>query len=176
MAQERKNGKTWVLALLMGILLVLLVFLALPLLRTQDNLLPGNEAPDFAFTDFENRSHTLSSYRGQVVVLNFWASWCDPCTEEAAILEKAYQNYKDQGVIFLGIAYSDTERESRAYLESNAITYPNGPDLGTKISTQYRVGGVPGTFIIDPQGNLSAIKIGPFTGLEELEALILQAQ
>jgi len=177
MTEQKKQGKAGILVLLLGGLLVLLVILALPLIRAREaGLKAGSEAPDFTFTDFEGSTHTLSSYRGNVVVINFWASWCDPCAEEAAILEQAYQEYGDEDVVFLGIAYSDTESKSRAYVDDYGVTYPNGPDKGTKISPEYHVAGVPETFIIDPAGVLAAVKIGPFSSLEELETLILQAK
>ena len=88
---------------------------------------------------------------------------------EARELEAAYQYYKDGGeVIFLGLAYVDTEPNSLAYLKKFGITYPNGPDLATRVSQQYRVRGVPETFIIDQQGRLAYFKAGPFSSTQEI--------
>jgi cytochrome c biogenesis protein CcmG/thiol:disulfide interchange protein DsbE len=102
------------------------------------------------------------------VVINFWASWCKPCEQEALELEQAYQIYKDQGVVFLGVDYVDTETEARKYLEKFGITYPNGPDLGTRISQAFRIRGVPETYIANADGRLVAVKIGPYQSLSEI--------
>jgi cytochrome c biogenesis protein CcmG, thiol:disulfide interchange protein DsbE len=121
----------------------------------------GQLAPDFELQTFDGQTLSLADLRGQVVVINFWASWCKPCEEEAADLENAWQTYRDRGVVFVGVAYVDTDTESRRYLERLQITYPNGPDLGTRISQRYRVRAVPETFVVDRTGNLASVYVGP---------------
>ncbi len=121
----------------------------------------GEVAPDFALATFDGQAYALSDLRGQVVVVNFWASWCKPCEQEAAELENTWRRYKDQGVVFLGVDYVDTETEARAYLQRFDITYPNGTDLGTRISQAYRIQGVPETYFVDKTGTLAHVKIGP---------------
>jgi cytochrome c biogenesis protein CcmG/thiol:disulfide interchange protein DsbE len=123
----------------------------------------GELAPTFDLQTFDGDTLRLSDLRGQVVVINFWASWCKPCEEEADELENAWRHYKDQGVVFLGVDYTDTEPEARAYLARFDITYPNGPDLGTAISHSYRIRGVPETFVVDQEGILRALFVGPTT-------------
>jgi cytochrome c biogenesis protein CcmG/thiol:disulfide interchange protein DsbE len=124
-------------------------------------------APDFTLTTFDGQMIHLAELRGQVVVVNFWASWCTPCADEAPDLEAAWQTYKDQGVMVVGVDYLDTEAEALAYLERFDITYPNGPDLGTKIAQAYRIRGVPETFVIDREGNVVYFQMAPLT-LEQL--------
>lgn len=131
-------------------------------------------APDFTLTLMDGTPIKLSDLRGQVVVVNFWASWCAPCRQEAAELEAAYQQYKDKGVDFLGVAYTDTERNAKAYLEEFGITYKNGLDYKTAISEQYRITGVPETFIIDRKGEISDFVMVPLT-LPQLNTLIERA-
>jgi len=107
------------------------------------------------------------------VVVNFWASWCKPCEQEAADLESAWQYYKPRGdVVFLGVDYVDTEPEAKAYLQKFNITYPNGPDLRTVASQAYRIGGVPETYIIDRNGKLAYAQIGPFSSLNSIRSVI----
>ncbi len=129
----------------------------------QSNLDPveAGKAPDFALTNFDGETIQLSELEGQVVVLNFWASWCIPCRDEAPYLEATWRKYKDQGVVFIGIDYVDTESEALAYLEEFDITYFNGPDLGTRISRDYRTQGIPETFYIGKNGEIRGVQIGP---------------
>ncbi len=154
----------------------LLAVLGFGLIRTQQGPIGvGSEVPEFSLTTFEGEQIDIMGLRGQVVVINFWASWCKPCEQEAAELEQAYQMFKTQGVVFLGVNYVDTEREALAYLDRFAITYPNGPDLRTRISQAFRIRGVPETYIIGPDGRLVSVKIGPFVSLDEIVRTVEEA-
>jgi cytochrome c biogenesis protein CcmG/thiol:disulfide interchange protein DsbE len=155
-------------------LMVLLVILALGLQRTQQGPISiGDRVPNFTLTTFEGEQVELTDLEGKVVVLNFWASWCKPCEQEAADLENAWRQYQPSGeVVFLGVDYVDTESEARAYLEKFGITYPNGPDLGTRISQAFRIKGVPETYFIDRNNTLQHVQIGPFSSLAQIQANI----
>lgn len=160
--------------LLWGGLTLLLVILGVSLLRAQQGQVgQGEKAPDFTLNAFDGTTYQLSDLRGKVVVVNFWASWCESCKPEAADLEQAWKMYKPRGdVIFLGVDYVDTEPEALAYLEEFGITYPNGPDLRTKISQAFRIRGVPETYVIDREGAIAHRQIGPFRSLDEILAVI----
>jgi cytochrome c biogenesis protein CcmG/thiol:disulfide interchange protein DsbE len=136
----------------------------------------GERAPEFTLTTFDAQSLDLAGLRGQVVVVNFWASWCIPCKDEAPMLEGAWQQYKDRGVVFIGVDYVDTETEALKFLRQYNVTYPNGPDLGTRISQAYRIDGVPETYLVDQNGTLAFVKIGPLVSqaelAQEIEALL----
>ncbi len=152
----------------------LLALLAFGLLRNQEGPVSvGEEVPDFTLTTFDGDQIRSDDLKGKVVVLNFWASWCKPCEQEAAELETAWRNYQPRGdVVFLGVDYVDTETEALAYLEKFDVTYPNGPDLRTKISQAFRIRGVPETYIIDRDGKLAAFKISPFLSLAEIQSMV----
>jgi cytochrome c biogenesis protein CcmG/thiol:disulfide interchange protein DsbE len=152
------------------VVLGLLAVLALGLLRSQQGpVAEGQTAPVFTLTTFDGEQIDLAKLSGKIVLINFWASWCKPCEQEAADLEAAWRHYEPGGqVIFLGVDYVDTEPEARAYLSRFDITYPNGPDLGTRISQAYRIRGVPETYVVGPDGKLAFVKIGPFESLSEI--------
>ena len=127
----------------------------------QDEALPtSNLAPDFELTTFDGETIWLSDFRGSIVVINFWSSWAAPCRDEAPVLQRIWEQYQDQGVIFVGIAYSDTQRNALAFIDEYDITYPNGPDVGLHISDDYHITGVPETFVVDQNGNIAHSIIG----------------
>ncbi len=118
-------------------------------------------ANDFTLPLFSGGEITLSSLKGDPVVINFWASWCDPCRDEAPALEKAWQLYRDRGVTFIGVDLQDTEEAALAFIEEFGITYPNGPDLNGRIMIDYGVGGIPVTFFVDREGMIASRWVGP---------------
>jgi cytochrome c biogenesis protein CcmG/thiol:disulfide interchange protein DsbE len=128
---------------------------------------PDDEAPDFEMQFFNGHewedapTAQLSDFAGHPVVLNFWASWCVECKVEAELLEDTWQAYRDDGVVFLGVAYIDVEPRSLEYLDDYDITYPNAPDLRSSISSKYDITGVQETFFIDGDGNVVHIQLGP---------------
>ncbi len=113
--------------------------------------------------------------RGKVVLVNFWASWCKPCEQEAAELQQAWEFYQPSGeVVFLGVDYVDTEPDARIYLKKFNITFPNGPDLGTRLAQRFRIKGVPETFILDRNGIVQYVKVGPFESVQEIQMILDQ--
>ncbi len=172
--EETANTSTrsWGKALAYGAVMALLGLLGWGLVRTQAGPRAQGPAPDFTLSTFNGDQITLSDLRGQVVVINFWASWCPPCRDEAPYLEATWRKYRDQGVVFIGVDYLDTEPEALTYIEEFNITYPNGPDLGTLISQAYRIQGVPETFFVAKDGTLRGVKVGPLVP-PELEEKIM---
>ena len=160
--------------LLWGGLALLLMVLVVGLIQSQQGQVgQGEMAPDFELKSFSGETYQISDFRGSVIVVNFWASWCESCKPEAADLEAAHQYYQPRGdVLFLGVDYVDTEPEALAYLEEFQVTYPNGPDLRTKISQAFRITGVPETYIINQNGVIVYVRVGPFRSLEEIKSFI----
>jgi cytochrome c biogenesis protein CcmG/thiol:disulfide interchange protein DsbE len=171
--RENRRPK-WGRMLVWGGLMLLLAIVAVGLFqRQQGPVAIGQKVPDFVLTTFDGQQFNSRDLLGKVVVLNFWASWCKPCEQEAADLEAAWREYEPGGeVVFLGVDWTDTETAALAYLERFDITYPNGPDLGTRISQAYRTTGVPETYIIDKAGNLAYVKLSPFLSVAEIKAAI----
>jgi len=188
MSQEPNTAPTpkrgvplWAQILVWIGLLGLLGLLAAGLLKAKNPILGiGSSVPDFTLTLFSGYEYNgapevkLSDLSGKVMVINFWASWCQPCASEAADIEAAWRSYEETGqVVFLGVDYVDTEPEARAYMTEFNLSYPNGPDMGARISQIFnRNLGVPETYVIDRQGVLRFIQIGPFQSVAEIQAII----
>ena len=117
---------------------------------------PAFEITVFPFEQLERtgESFRLGDLKGQTVVINLWASYCIPCQQEARMLEGVYQDYRAQGVVFLGINTDDIDSDARAYLEEYGVTYPNAPDKGGAIEDDYRITGIPETFIVNADGEI----------------------
>jgi cytochrome c biogenesis protein CcmG/thiol:disulfide interchange protein DsbE len=120
----------------------------------------AKRAPSFTLPLFEGGTLRLEDLRGKVIFLNFWASWCPPCRAEARTLEAASREYRDRGIVFVGVDIQDKEEDARAFLREFAITYPNGIDRGNRIAFDYGVWGVPETFIVDREGRISYKHVG----------------
>jgi cytochrome c biogenesis protein CcmG/thiol:disulfide interchange protein DsbE len=130
----------------------------------------NREAPDFTLDLFEGGTFTLSENRGQPVVMNIWASWCMSCRQEAADMEQGWRDFRDQGVIFVGVNVMDNRGDAEAFLEEFDVTYPNGPDE-SDIYFQYGATGTPETFFIDRDGVIVQKFMGPISA-EQLSAYV----
>lgn len=111
-------------------------------------------AHDFEMDTFDGGVVRLSDFEGKIVVLNFWASWCPPCRWEMPFFETMHQEYKDQDVVFLGVAISDTLENARGFAESTGVTYPIGLDDTGEIARNYNVVSLPTTFFIGKDGTV----------------------
>ena len=120
-------------------------------------------APEIRMPLFDGGELVLSEYRGQPIVINFWASWCPPCRVESPALERTWQLYSDRDVLFVGVDIQDTENEGRAYVEEFDLTYPNGTDGDGKITVDYGVIGLPVTFFVNRDGIVERRWVGAVT-------------
>jgi len=159
-AKPEKGAKAgWIIA---AVAIGFLIILGYGL-RTQSGSPIGAPAPDFTLSLFDGGQLYLADQIGSVVVVNFWASWCIPCRDEAPALEKLWQEYEDRRVVFLGVNYKDVESKALPFIEEFNVTYPNGSDPYNRISAAYRITGVPETFLISRDGRLLEWWVGPIT-------------
>lgn len=161
----------WAVSIFIGVSLIL-ILVGIRLFQNEDTRIAIGEHPqDFVLETFSGEVIETTTLRGKVVLINFWASWCGTCDEEAVLLEQAWQIYQAElpgRVAFLGVAYMDTEPGSLKFLSEYGMTFPIGPDLRGAISKAYQVNSVPETYILDAEGTLRYIKFGPFSSLDEI--------
>ena len=117
-------------------------------------------APDFTLDLMDGDQLLMSELSGSPVVINFWASWCTPCRDEAAGLERTWRDYEGRSVVFVGIDIQDSEADARFYLEEFDVTYPNGRDADGKITVEYGVVGLPVTFFVSKEGVIERRWVG----------------
>ncbi len=133
-------------------------------------------APDFVLTTYDGQRLQLSDFRGQVVLLNFWASWCPPCRVEAPVLQRAAERLDSAGLVVIGIDVWDDAAQARAFLDEFGVTYPNVEDTTRSIPVEFGVTGLPETFVISRSGVLVSRWVGPINDeqLADLVAPLLQ--
>jgi len=124
----------------------------------------GATAPAFTLNRLEGPGKiSLAAYRGKPVVLNFWASWCNPCKSEAAVLERDWTRYRGRGVVFLGVDYHDLAPDARNFVRHHALTFPMLEDGSGSVTGRYGISQVPETYVLSRQGRVVAHLAGPIT-------------
>jgi cytochrome c biogenesis protein CcmG/thiol:disulfide interchange protein DsbE len=172
--RQRSLSPAWIAVGVIGIVVLGLLGYAL-IGVTSDPPQVGSPVPDFALTALDGSPMNLSGQQGKPVVVNFFASWCAPCREEAAALEQTWRAYQDRGVQFFGIAYKDADSKAQAFLDEFDVSYPSTVDPSNRTARSYGLTGVPETFVIDQQGLLVRHFLGPISQAqlsEELDRLL----
>jgi cytochrome c biogenesis protein CcmG/thiol:disulfide interchange protein DsbE len=123
--------------------------------------LVGRMAPNFTLSRLDGPPMTLSRLRGQVVVINFWASWCAECKVEQAALDQTWQQFQDSGVVVVGVNFEDETAAARGYVRTADVTYPVVEDTDSSTALAYGLRGVPETFIVNRSGRVVNRIIGP---------------
>ncbi len=164
---KTRRSIPWIWLIVVGITVPLVVVLAIGLQRDPRAIpspLVGKLAPPVTLQLFDRTTLNTERYRGHVLIMNFWASWCYPaCYEEAPELQQVWERYKEQGVIVIGINVQDQEVAAAEFIRRFGQTFPNGMDQTGRISIDYGVYGVPETFIIDAQGRITYKHVGAIT-------------
>ncbi|MFO1504507.1 MAG: TlpA disulfide reductase family protein [Steroidobacteraceae bacterium] len=138
---------------------------------------PAGPAPTFQLASMAGKPVSLDQYKGQVVMINFWASWCGPCREEMPILEKLHAKYKPMGFTMIGVNVEPDSAEAAKWLKATPVTFPILFDTKSEVSKLYAVQSMPSTVIIDRKGNLRWLHRGYKAGdeneyLNQIRALV----
>jgi cytochrome c biogenesis protein CcmG, thiol:disulfide interchange protein DsbE len=156
-----------------GLVALLFILLAWSLASDEgDALDSGSPAPDFTLERLDRDGElALSSLKGKAVVLNFWASWCIPCKEEAPVLERLWREHRDRGLVVVGLDAKDFRRDARRFAERHDLTFPLVYDGPGDTTSPYGVTGFPETFVIDREGRIVEIFVGAVDGEEDQQRL-----
>lgn len=138
---------------------------------------PAGPAPQFRLASMAGKPVSLNQYKGQVVMINFWASWCGPCRQEMPILEKLSARYKPMGFTMIGVNVEPDSALAANWLKSTPVTFPILFDTKSEVSKLYSVAGMPTTIIVDRKGNLRWMHRGYKSGdeneyLDQIRALV----
>jgi peroxiredoxin len=139
-------------------------------------------APDFVLPGLDGQDVRLSDFRGKVVLVNFWGTWCEPCKDETPALQAAYQNFGDQGLVIIGIDLANQERtgaegadDVRAFATRYGVTYPIALDVEGEVARAFQIYPIPTSFFIDPSGTIRYVRAGPID-TREIEPLFKKLQ
>ena len=125
-----------------------------------------SSAPDFTLKSHEGENIRLSEYRGEVVLINFWASWCGPCRQEMPVLSALHDKYRALGFTVLGVNVESDTRKARKLLQDRPVSFPVVFDSDSVVSKQYDVVAMPSTVLVDRDGNMRYLHKGYKPGLE----------
>ena len=170
------NSGSRVLILAAGAVVLAITFVIVWMQSSKyEPLVVGKVAPDFALTDINEKPIRLSDFRGKVVFLNFWATWCAPCREEMPSMEVLHKNFEKDGLVILAVSIDrvTTTKDIPPFVKGMNLTFPVLIDSWGKTDKPYKRMGVPETFIIDQQGVIREIIIGPkdWTRVDNLKTL-----
>jgi len=145
-----------------GLLALILTQLLTPATNSVSDPLVGHPAPNFSLvmlhSDSRKSALSLSNFKGKPIVLNFWASWCQPCKEELPLLENAWKQMQAQkkDIVFLGIDFQESSSDATSFLQQYGITYLAGLDINGSIASKYRVTSLPQTIFISRDGSITS--------------------
>ena len=122
---------------------------------------PGPPAPALRLQGLDGRQVALAALRGRPVVVNFWATWCDPCKSESPTLQRLWEEYRKRGVVFVGVDFNDVAGDARRFVRKKGLTYPMVRDRAGSVANRYDLTGVPETFVVDRRGRVVEHFKGP---------------
>ncbi len=169
----RKGGINPVAILLVVLAIIVVIVVVFTKQQEYIAVKEGSEAPDFSLPDLDGKMHRLSDYRGKVVFLNFWATWCDPCKDEMPSMEMLHRTLKDKPFVIIAVSVDKNREDIDEFLKEYNISFLILHDRKGKIKELYKTTGVPETFIIDQNGIIAEKVWGPrdWTRQENLKTI-----
>jgi len=144
-----------------------MIVVVAPVADSSTEQMVGQPAPDFALRSLEGANLRLSEHLGEVVVINFWATWCGPCRQEMPLLDELYGKYRRAGLVLLGVNLDDTQDRAIEMARTLKVTYPVLLDTRKDVARAYQVGSMPVTILIDREGVVRHVSEGYKPGYEK---------
>lgn len=156
-----KKNRIYIRVAILGLLLVALVFaLYSSFVKDPNAVKVGSKAPNFSLEQLHGSELALADLNGKGVVLNFWGTWCEPCKAEMPALQEKYETYKDKGLVVVGVNIGESPITIEPFIKQFGIDFPILLDRKSQITKLYRIGPIPTTFFISPEGKVEDIFIG----------------
>ncbi|MGB9750629.1 MAG: TlpA family protein disulfide reductase [Roseiflexus castenholzii] len=176
---SRREVITSAVGALLGVIVILLVWFAVG--RGNNATLPAigevnRPAPNLTLPTLDGGSLSLADLRGNVVLVNFWGTWCEPCKEETPALQAAYQRLQSEGLVIVGINLRRQETGDdavRAFVQQYGVTYPIALDVDGEAARLFQISPIPVSYFIDPEGTIRYVRIGTLT-TDDVAALFAQ--
>lgn len=154
------SNRIWTRIVLLTSVVITIGLLVLPGCGLTAAPVVGCPAPDFTLTDLDGNAVRLSDFRGKVVFLNFWATWCPPCRAEMPAMEELYREYRDKGVVIIGVDLGESRSSVKSFVEENGYSWTFVIDSTGEVARDYMVTGIPSSFFIDKDGIIRALQVG----------------
>lgn len=170
----KQRPRFWIRLILLGIMTGLIGFMLYQVMEDSKTKKPqaGDLAPNFQLMTLANQEMSLQQFRGKAVVLNFWGSWCEPCRTEMPALTKLYEKYQEKGLVVLGVNIAETDVTAAQFVKQYQLNFPIWMDRDREIVDLYKIGPIPSTYFIDPNGKIAYVQEGPLN-LQQLELRVL---
>jgi len=120
----------------------------------------GTRAPQFRAESFDGDAVSIRAHRGKVVIVDFWASWCEPCGDAMPVLDRIYRRYKEHGLVVIGVSVDERARNARGFLRRNRVTFPVVHDADHSVAERYSPPTMPSTYVIDRRGVIRHVHAG----------------
>jgi peroxiredoxin len=159
-----KNRRTIQIIIFVAVLLIGGYTIGSSLFSKESIPKEGSTAPAFTLSGLDGKKHGLSDYKGKVVVVNFWGSWCEPCYKEMPAIQKQYAKWKDRGVEVLGLNLDESPVTIQSFVRQYGLTFPILIDSELRMRNKYHVSYYPTTFFINSSGKIEKIQVG---GMDE---------
>jgi peroxiredoxin len=136
----------------------------------------GMQAEDFRLTDLAGKEQSLSQYRGKIVLLNFWATWCKPCTTEMPAMQTTYEKLRDKGFVVLAVNELEDDAKVREHIKQYGHTFPVLMDRDNKVANQFGVFGLPVSVFLDQEGRVQEYIKGGLLTEQKIEETVARIQ
>ncbi|GEL04014.1 peroxiredoxin [Rummeliibacillus stabekisii] len=162
MPMEKKQKRLYLRIAILAVLVAAIVYTIYTTANKNDVKLlkVGDDAPNFSLVDLNGKTHKLSDYKGQGVLLNFWGTWCKPCKKEMPAINDQYKEFKDQGIQILGINIAQSELEVTSFTDKLGVEFPIVIDKTRSVMRAYNVDPLPATILINKDGKIENIITG----------------